>query len=96
MSDPETWRHTSLGEPEAGSATPPSPLALVVELAALILAQPASCIAGLLAEHADDGTGHCRVCSGGGQSGRYRYPCAIRIAAEEADAWRRSGEAVQG
>lgn len=38
----------------------------------------------LIAEHADDGTGHCRVCSGGGQTGRYVSPCAIRLAADEA------------
>ena len=31
----------------------------------------------LLAEHVDDTTGHCRVCSAGGQSGRTTWPCSI-------------------
>jgi hypothetical protein len=58
-------------------------------LIALIIARPGMA-ARLIAEHTDDGTGHCRVCSAGGQSGRYVYPCAIRLAADEAA--RRSGE----
>jgi len=31
----------------------------------------------LLAEHADDGSGRCRTCSGGGQTGHYRWPCTL-------------------
>lgn len=31
----------------------------------------------LLSEHVDDGTGRCRTCSCGGQSGRQRWPCQI-------------------
>lgn len=40
----------------------------------------------LLAEHVDDGTGHCRTCSSGGQTGRYRFPCSIRLAIDQARA----------
>jgi hypothetical protein len=40
-------------------------------------------------EHADDGTGRCRSCSAGGQTGRYQYPCNIRLAVD--DARRRGG-----
>jgi hypothetical protein len=40
----------------------------------------------LIAEHADDGTGRCRVCPVGGQRGRHSFPCTIRQAAEEAAA----------
>lgn len=32
----------------------------------------------LVAQHVDDGTGRCIVCSEGGQAGRYTWPCAIR------------------
>jgi hypothetical protein len=38
----------------------------------------------LMAEHADDGSGRCRVCPVGGQRGRHSFPCTIRRAAEEA------------
>ncbi|WP_219417084.1 hypothetical protein [Pseudonocardia nigra] len=35
----------------------------------------------LLARHVDDGTGHCRVCSSGAQTGRHAWPCSIHNAA---------------
>jgi hypothetical protein len=35
----------------------------------------------LVQAHADDGTGRCRVCSGGAQSGRYAWPCSLYTAA---------------
>ena len=38
----------------------------------------------LLAEHADDGSGRCRVCSSGAQAGRYQWPCALHRAATDA------------
>ncbi|WP_085914969.1 MULTISPECIES: hypothetical protein [Pseudonocardia] len=37
----------------------------------------------LRAEHADDGSGRCRAC-GGPQSGRFRWPCDTRRAADRA------------
>ncbi|MHA6626868.1 hypothetical protein ACU61A_15645 [Pseudonocardia sichuanensis] len=40
----------------------------------------------LLAQHVDDGTGHCRVCSAGPQAGRKVWPCPIRVVTEEAAA----------
>jgi hypothetical protein len=46
-------------------------------LVALFMSQP-SMIERLDPEHVDDGTGHCRSCSSGGQSGRGVYPCSIR------------------
>ena len=38
----------------------------------------------LVAEHQDDGSGHCRVCRIGGQAGWKVWPCAIFCAAEAA------------
>ena len=38
----------------------------------------------LLLQHWDDGTGHCKVCSAGGQAGRYVWPCQTAVAAETA------------
>jgi hypothetical protein len=52
-------------------------------LVALIMSQP-QMADRLEQQHADDGTGHCRSCSSGGQTGRYRHPCAIRDAVDEA------------
>jgi hypothetical protein len=31
----------------------------------------------LLREHADDGSGRCKVCTGGPQSVRVRWPCRL-------------------
>jgi hypothetical protein len=59
------------------------------ELITFIAAEPGMA-AQLLAQHTDDGTGRCRVCSSGAQSGHYQHPCAIWLAADEAS--RRSGE----
>jgi hypothetical protein len=56
-----------------------SPLA--AEFAALL--QP-DAIARMLDRHVDDGTGHCRECSSGGQTGRSTWPCRLRVLAEEA------------
>jgi hypothetical protein len=49
----------------------------VPPLVALFMSQP-SMIDRLDPQHADDGTGHCRSCTSGGQSGRDKYPCSIR------------------
>jgi hypothetical protein len=57
--------------------------AVINPLVVLIASQPG--MAGrLLAEHADDGSGRCRRCSAGGQTGRYRWPCAIHRSATQA------------
>lgn len=53
-------------------------------LVVLIRSQPGMA-QRLLSEHVDDGSGRCRVCSTGGQTGRYRWPCALRRYAEQAD-----------
>ena len=39
----------------------------------------------LIAEHCDDGRGHCRACAVGGQRGQHSWPCTIRQAADEAE-----------
>jgi hypothetical protein len=52
-------------------------------LVALILSQPRMADT-LAAKHADDGHGCCRTCSGGAQSGRFRFPCTIMQAVIEA------------
>ena len=57
--------------------------AAVEPLVVLICSQPGMADR-LLAEHIDDGGGRCRVCSTGGQSGHYRWPCAIHYYAREA------------
>jgi hypothetical protein len=36
----------------------------------------------LLDQHRDDGSGHCRVCTTGGQAGRPVWPCTTFAAAE--------------
>jgi hypothetical protein len=40
--------------------------------------------AKLLAEHVDDGSGRCAVCSAGGQTGRLQFPCSLALAARRA------------
>jgi|GEM_PF-3512697 len=50
----------------------------------------------LLADHSDDGTGHCRVCSAGAQSGRHRYPCLTRVYADTASEVERLSARVRG
>ena len=70
-------------------------LITVSPLVMLIRSQPGMA-ERLLSEHVDDGSGRCRVCSTGGQTGRYRWPCALRRYAEQArtapgegpDVWR--------
>jgi hypothetical protein len=60
-------------------------------LVVLIRSQPGM-VERLLVVHADDGSGRCRVCSTGGQTGRYRFPCAIQRAAAVVDAHDRVGD----
>lgn len=38
----------------------------------------------LLAEHIDDGTGRCRSCANGGQTGRCHWPCTLHSHARRA------------
>jgi hypothetical protein len=47
------------------------------------MSQP-SMVDRLEPQHADDGSGRCRSCSSGAQAGRYRFPCPIRLAVDEA------------
>ena len=64
-------------------------------LVQMILSQPGMA-ERLIAEHGDDGRGHCRVCTLGGQRGQHSWPCTIRQAADEAEsiAERRRGRPV--
>jgi hypothetical protein len=72
-------------DPDRGAAHP---------LVALIRSQPGMA-ERLLAEHADDGSRRCRVCSGGAQSGRYPFPCAIQRCATEASAQDSPGDGTK-
>lgn len=49
-------------------------------IAQLIVDRPAA-VRELLARHADDGNGHCRVCALGAQRGFQTWPCTIYAAA---------------
>jgi len=52
-------------------------------LVSFLMAEPGMATR-LLAQHADDGTGRCQVCSGGGQTGRHLWPCTIHDQASQA------------
>jgi hypothetical protein len=52
-------------------------------LVALIQAEPGMA-QRLLRAHADDGTGRCRICSTGAQTGRFQWPCTIHKRARQA------------
>jgi hypothetical protein len=52
-------------------------------LVALIQAEPGMA-QRLLRAHADDGTGRCRICSTGAQTGRFQWPCTIHKRALQA------------
>jgi hypothetical protein len=49
-------------------------------LASLIVDEPGA-VAALLEQHVDDGHGHCRTCTLGGQRGNQTWPCTIYAAA---------------
>jgi hypothetical protein len=53
------------------------------QLVALISAER-DMAAAIIRQHADDGTGHCRVCTTGAQAGRHVWPCQTHLAAEQA------------
>jgi hypothetical protein len=61
----------------------PWPVVAMNPLVIFIRSQPGMA-ERLLADHADDGSGRCRVCSAGAQAGRYRWPCALHRAATDA------------
>ena len=52
-------------------------------LAAFLVDQPTA-IGRLLTAHVDDGRGHCRACTIGGQQGFLDWPCTIYVAASNA------------
>jgi hypothetical protein len=55
-----------------------------VEELAIFLASEPGALAKLLEEHRNDGRGHCRICTVGGQQGYQLWPCNIAAAAERA------------
>lgn len=57
---------------------------LTRELVKFLRSQPPSASGELLRRHREDGTGHCMVCSGGGQRGRFTWPCQLYAAAAHA------------
>ena len=62
---------------------------VMTELTALIARDPGMA-ERLIREHSNQ-DGHCRVCSSGGQSGRYAWPCSIYRAAVAAAIRRTDG-----
>jgi hypothetical protein len=59
----------------------------LIRALAMTFAQNPGMAAWLLAQHIDDGTGRCRVCSVG-PAGRRRWPCKIHWYATQALALR--------
>jgi hypothetical protein len=55
------------------------------QLVTFLAGQPRA-VAKLLAQHVDDGTGHCRACRVG-QRGFLSWPCTIYTAAARAAGW---------
>jgi hypothetical protein len=53
----------------------------VDELARFLVNQPTA-LAALLAQHVDDGSGHCRTCRIGNQNGFQAWPCTLHAAAD--------------
>jgi hypothetical protein len=53
---------------------------LFVELARFLTDQPTA-LTTLLSQHVDDGSGHCRTCRIGNQSGFLAWPCTLYAAA---------------
>ena len=68
-----------------GEAAPPAAIQPEVTdpLVVLIQAEPGMA-QRLLRAHADDGTGRCRTCSTGAQTGRFQWPCTIHKRAHQA------------
>jgi hypothetical protein len=50
----------------------------------------------LIAWHVDDGTGRCRLCSSGAQTGQYLWPCQLRLLAVRAIEIRSAAAASAG
>lgn len=61
----------------------------MAELIAQLIADRPAAVLELLARHADDGNGHCRVCVVGAQRGFQTWPCTIYTAAKLAHRNRR-------
>lgn len=59
--------------------------AAFVQLVVLMASQDGMA-AATMRKHANDGTGHCCLCTAGAQTGRYAWPCQTYLAAEEAAA----------
>lgn len=50
----------------------------------------------IVGQHTDDGSGHCRLCTSGAQTGNYRWPCQTYLAARGATDLRIRGVARTG
>jgi hypothetical protein len=81
----------------AGEVRATAPRASLPTLVAFIRSEPGMA-ERLLAEHADDGSGRCRVRVRRAQSGRYQFPCAIARAATDAGTpgWAGGGIVIGG
>jgi hypothetical protein len=80
MSGPERARVAALRTRRPLEAGRPAVSETVALIVALIGDNPAG-IKKLLADHVDDGTGHCRHCPLPGQRGFDSWPCIHHIAA---------------
>jgi hypothetical protein len=69
----------------AGDVRVTDPKASLARLVTFIRSEPGMA-ARLLAQHVDDGCGHCTVCTAGGQSGHLTWPCQTQMAAAAANA----------
>ena len=70
---------TSTDRPPTGVAT--AAFGQLVEL----MASQTGMAAAIVRQHADDSTGHCRICAEGAQAGRYTWPCLTYLAAQQAE-----------
>jgi hypothetical protein len=91
-------RKKRIAVPRAARATFALPLwggclMMISQLAAFLVGQP-SAVAKLLAQHVDDGRGHCQACGIGGQRGHHTWPCTIFNAATTAAGNRSEGSVV--
>jgi hypothetical protein len=74
----------SSGSTSAERTAPRGSSSAFVQLITFIANQPGMADI-IIRNHSDDGTGHCRLCSAGGQTGHYTWPCPTYHAAQAAN-----------
>jgi hypothetical protein len=71
---------------ESGEAACPTLIAVNDNPLLTLIASETGMAERLLAQHVDDGTGRCAVCTRGSQTGRLAWPCQTQMAAAAANA----------